>query len=362
MATLGNRLTNPENNFDFLRHIAAAMVIFGHSYPMLGVNPEPYSKLSGYIFSGGLAVQIFFVISGFLITYSWIRKPVIEPYVKNRVLRIFPAFIVNLLLTVLVLGPIVTTLSLHAYFHSNPWLYLKSVFLYPIYGSLPGVFTNTPLPGVNGVFWSLQAEVALYVLILGLGITRLIRWPMTMVFIGLLFLIANLHQIPIFPHKLALALPQQFLPFSIYFVIGSLFFLYRDHIVLRGEIALIALILFLGTFHSAVGSFISCFTLPYLVLYFAFCNLGSLANFGKHGDFSYGIYIYAFPVQETLVYYFQHKLTPITLFISAYFITLIIAILSWHFVEKPMLKLKRVKINPIERLKHLFAENKKGAI
>ncbi|MFM0557513.1 acyltransferase, partial [Paraburkholderia sediminicola] len=149
------------NNFDFLRFVAALIVIVGHSYSAIGRH-QPV------IFSVRLAtygVMIFFAISGYLIAGSWINQPSFLPYIAKRMLRIFPALVVLILLTTFVAGPILTTLPLHDYiFNPCTSLYLRNILLFINY-RLDGVFANLPLAySVNGSLWSLPAEFAMYLL------------------------------------------------------------------------------------------------------------------------------------------------------------------------------------------------------
>lgn len=156
------------NNFDLLRFIGAALVLFGHSFVFLG-RPEPLAF--GWLPYGPLGVYMFFTISGFLIVKSWNYDPCWYRFLARRALRIFPALAVCILLTLFVLGPALTTVSLTDYFR-NPatYLYLLNVILLPIY-SLPGVFADNTFPNaVNGSLWSLPLEFALYLSVAGVGL------------------------------------------------------------------------------------------------------------------------------------------------------------------------------------------------
>lgn len=152
--------TPSSNGFDVLRLIAAAMVIWGHAYPITGhVSPGAFSNGVQTI-----GVKIFFVISGFLITGSWISDPDPARYARKRALRIMPGLIVICVLTVFGLGAATTSLPLADYFGAREtWRYFWNVALNPQYG-LPGVFHDTIYgPAVNGSLWSLPVEVAMYV-------------------------------------------------------------------------------------------------------------------------------------------------------------------------------------------------------
>jgi peptidoglycan/LPS O-acetylase OafA/YrhL len=130
------------------------------------------------------------------------------------------------------------------------------------------------------------------------------------------------------------------LVFFRYFAAGMVFYLFRMYIPLNKYLALLSfcmLILLLFT-----GKFVEIFPLPgsYLIFYLAFSKNIKLHSFAKYGDFSYGLYIYAFPIQQAITFYFHNNLSPLTNFIFSYPIALICAVISWHVIEKPSLKLK----------------------
>jgi peptidoglycan/LPS O-acetylase OafA/YrhL len=115
------------NNFDFLRIFAALLVILSHSFAISGSSYEPLLSLSKYISLGGLGLAIFFIISGYLITKSWVEHPSAFRFLSSRFLRIIPGLFVVTLLSILVLGPLVTNLSLSEYFAQANYLLVSSV-------------------------------------------------------------------------------------------------------------------------------------------------------------------------------------------------------------------------------------------
>ncbi|MBI5810470.1 MAG: hypothetical protein HZB21_04690 [Deltaproteobacteria bacterium] len=102
-----------------------------------------------------------------------------------------------------------------------------------------------------------------------------------------------------------------------------------------------ALVFYVISFKTPFTAYLSYFAVPYLVLCAAFARVPYLKNFGRHGDFSYGMYVYAFPVQQTLMNFWPGGFPLFGFFLAAFTITLFLAILSWSFVEKPALKLKK---------------------
>jgi peptidoglycan/LPS O-acetylase OafA/YrhL len=146
-------------NFDFLRLLAATFVVYGHSYPLTG-RVSPSFCGNGF---GSLGVKIFFSISGYMIASSWLHDPHFGRFWLRRALRILPALTVVVLLSVVVLGPLLTNLPLSIYLYSpQTFYYFYNLVLYINY-DLPGVFDQNIFPhAVNGNLWSLPAEVFMY--------------------------------------------------------------------------------------------------------------------------------------------------------------------------------------------------------
>jgi len=188
-----------ENNFDFLRFFAAALVLFAHSYPLVGRREdEPLTLLTGYEKGGSIAVGIFFVMSGYLIASSWLASSSPKSFLIKRALRIFPALIVAVLLSVFVIGPMVTQFSLGRYLAADgTWTYLQNILLVTRY-ELPGVFTGNIYPDVvNGSLWTLPLEVLMYIGVMILGLTgflkrRLIFLPIMVLAVGHFWLLGKL--------------------------------------------------------------------------------------------------------------------------------------------------------------------------
>ncbi|MFM7726993.1 MAG: acyltransferase family protein, partial [Flavobacteriales bacterium] len=172
-------LERHSNNLDAIRLFAALFVLIGHAPAMLyneGYSWDPINELFGLRIQT-LGVCIFFVVSGFLVSRSWQERSSIRGFILSRVLRIFPALIIVVALSVFVLGPCLTTLSISDYFLSPVTLkYLQNVSLYRMYYYLPGVFEGNPHPGsVNGSLWTLPYEFTCYLLLMTLGIIKALK-------------------------------------------------------------------------------------------------------------------------------------------------------------------------------------------
>jgi peptidoglycan/LPS O-acetylase OafA/YrhL len=343
---INDLLQERKNNFDIIRFVAASLVIFSHSYPLTNNNgAEPFGFLSnGQMSFGGLAVKIFFIISGFLITQSFDRSKDVISYAKARILRIFPALIVVVLLSVFVLGPIFTTLSLKNYF-SDPqtYNYFKTITLYKMQYFLPGVFQSTPNKAINGSLWTLWFEFFFYIVVAVLGVTKFLNRKI--VVLGFILSSILFH----------FGRGNFYTDLFRYFSAGMLFYLFRKNIIHNDWIALFSFAVIALTIKTHYFNY----TLPifgsYIVFYLSFHKYLKFYHFGKYGDFSYGIYIYAFPIEEMIVSLSHNKFSPMEVFFTAFPLTLICAIASWHIVEKNALKLKKRRIinrkeTPIEEV------------
>jgi peptidoglycan/LPS O-acetylase OafA/YrhL len=342
--TLGELAVGKDNNFNLLRLLAAFAVLISHSFAMLG-QAEPFAASVGKNL-GAMAVDVFFVASGFLVGASLIRTQNIGDYLRARALRIFPALWVMLLLTVLVLGAAYTRLDVSTYLsEQQTWHYLlKNFFLmFGVEFYLPALFETNRLRGiVNGSLWSMIYELSMYVFLLlswviyaSLRKVLHVRLAFMVAVIGLLLSLWIADQIYVLEHK-------QLLRFSWFFFIGTAFYLLRNQIRLSTK--LMGLIAVLGVIALAISGhyFLMLYylALPYCLFYLAYIPAGKLRLYNRFGDYSYGVYLYAFPIQQALVFIFPDWSVATLIFVAGSF-TLILAICSWHWIEQPALQLRK---------------------
>ena len=329
-----------DNNLNLIRAIAAIAVLVSHAYPIaLGAGtPEPLSASTGRSL-GGLSVYVFFVISGFLITQSFDRASSWQSFLVARVLRLMPGLVVNLLLVGLIVGPLVTTVSLNAYL-KDPTL-LRFIFgnaslLFMQY-QLPGVFEDLPYTAIVGSIWTLFYEVLCYVGVFVLGLLGLIRRPRMLskillvgfgaIFLGDLFF----EDLPWrLEHIQNLTTP---------FIFGMLAYLWRQHLLLVWWLLPLMAMLPVITFGTAVYHLALCLALSYWTLWLGFVPGGAIRRFNDLGDYSYGIYVYAFPVQGLAVYLIGPQ-SAIENIIYSLPVTILLGVLSWYIVEKPAMAQK----------------------
>ena len=344
---MGERQNMYNNNINTLRFLGAFLVLFGHTFVLCGGPGGGYDPISQWLKGvtayqaklPGIGVAMFFVLSGYLVTRSFDNRRSLIQYLEARALRIFPALWVTLLLTVLVLGPLVTTLEPGAYFtHQGTWNYLfYNAKLYPdIMHRLPGVFMENPRAGgVNGSLWTLPVEVRMYALVALLGVAGVIRrravFNLVALVIAIWFMLSP-------DHFFLLYRPQHEV-LAVYFLLGALFYVNRDSISYHWiGVALLGALVFIS-FKGAIYNLVYATWFSYLVLYLSFHRRIKLPDLGKHGDFSYGLYLWAFPVTQVNILIFgpQH---PWFLVLVTFAATMVLAVGSWYYVEKPALRLK----------------------
>ncbi len=336
------------NNFDLIRFIAASMVIFSHAYWLTGNEPsEPLGKLCGIVNFGSLGVKFFFAISGFLITKSVMRQPTLTGFAWARVLRIFPGLFSASVFCTFIIGPICTVLPISQYFNNGAlfsfvWR-LTTLHSYP--NTLPGVFISNPIPNnVNSPVWTLPGELMFYICVLFLGAVLLIIKKGAKSLITIVPL-----AIAVFAFVWGVDWLSgdnwHFISWAILFLLGMACYFLRSKIVLNIPVFIGMVIIFLLLFHFRVWFIDVAFNvvLMYGILTFAYHPKFQIKNFHKIGDLSYGLYIYAMPIQQLVVQKFA-LLNPFSNFFVSYAMVLPVAALSWHFMEKPILKLKTITL------------------
>jgi peptidoglycan/LPS O-acetylase OafA/YrhL len=323
-----------KNNFDFLRLTAALLVLFAHQYALLGLDSP---AIGGMFELGSVSVATFFAISGYLVAQSWSFDPHVWRFAARRVLRIWPALILITFLCAFVLGPIVSTLTAHEYFTSPrtyaylSWLRMKSTF------DLPGVFGSIPYPNaVNGSLWTIPIEVHWYLILLLIALAGLMRFRWAVVAATIGFAVYHFGIYHAETNK-----PHWTNEYGLYFCAGVSLYLIRDvwtdrKMLLSIALALAAAVL-VWSGHQHIAMWLAW---PFFVIAFGTSSTPVFREFGRFGDFSYGVYIFAFPVQQTLIWATSGNWSVAGYLPVAAALSLALAALSWHLVEKPALRLK----------------------
>lgn len=340
--TLAQAYENGVDNFLLLRFLAAAFVIFGHSYAVTGKpHHGDFIARAGWgsgLYTGSIAVDMFFVISGFLVSGSYVKRANLEFFLKSRALRILPAYVCCIVLSMFVLGAIFTELPLHEYFHTQgtwDYIYVNLQLSAPLIWNLPGVFVHNFMPNVvNGSIWTLPAEVRMYVWVAILGALGVLqrRWLANSVFAALM-LIGTFapDYVPLVLHPSHLRLAGMFLAGGICYVNRAWIPLHSTFLAILIAVAIIA--------HSTLFfPYAFCAALVYFCFWFAY--VPNFHFFNGFGDYSYGVYLWGFPVQQAVSLLIGGATRPRWNFLLSLPIALLLAIASWHWIEKPALRLK----------------------
>jgi len=338
--TVEQGLAGGINLFTPLRMVMALGVLLGHSYKVhYGPEiPEPFSFFNMTI--SYIAVNGFFILSGLLITRSIDRNPDFIRFFTARFLRLFPAMFAMAILASFVFGPLVSDLSPAAYF-TDPmtWRYVVNILSFgDTSGGPPQIFTNNPYPGEwSASLWTLRYEAIAYVgtaVLAWIGVSRS-RQLMLAIFVLSVaaFMLVRIE---------ALGLPVQLEDlsrFAVTYMLGAVIYCYRDVIRLSWGVG--ALICGLALLSGPTVSFeiMLNFVLAAGILLIGFAKLPGRLQMSKMPDFSYGVYIWQWPIMQALWYYDLAR-DPYTMMALAIPASVIMGALSWYIIEKPVLALK----------------------
>jgi peptidoglycan/LPS O-acetylase OafA/YrhL len=339
MRTIGDAFSSKssenENNFLILRLLAASLVVYGHAFALAAPCSQCYdivSKWFGYHYSGEVGLRVFFVVSGFLIFFSFDKRRDLFRFARARVVRIFPGLFVCVLITTLVIGPLFSTLSFRDFFADIQVrkYFFSNVSLYRYLGDLPGVFSANRKASVpNGTLWSLFSEVRLYMIIALLGVFGCVKnRNLANTSIGVLLVI------PIVAPGRALLIDNDVsdLSLGVFFAAGSLLYVNRNSIPLEGR-ALILLILVAVLSYRTPNYELACgAVIAYGVLWIALSRKIKLPLFIR--DYSYGIYLYGWPIEQ-IINHFMPQAGPYTMALIALPAAWLAGAASWFLVEKP---------------------------
>jgi peptidoglycan/LPS O-acetylase OafA/YrhL len=341
--TFGDLATGRGNNLDLLRMAAATSVVFSHSYALTGrALAEPLVVASGARTDAAtIGVTVFFAISGFLIARSLARRRSFYAFAVARVLRIVPGLVFTKLVCVFAIGWYATTLATADYFgHPQTWRFAAITPFFGVPTYLPGVFATNPYPlAVNGSLWTIPLEAWCYVGAAVLAATTILFRPVLLA-LGIACVIGLY-----VPFQAAI---RGVLPFGetvtvpglvLAFMLGACLSVCRRRIPVSLTLAAAALALLALSAATPLFPLGYYAGITYVALVLAYHPRLQVTAYRRVGDYSYGTYVLAFPIQQLLVWQFGIR-EPLLLFAATMAATLPLAALSWHFVEKPALALK----------------------
>jgi peptidoglycan/LPS O-acetylase OafA/YrhL len=330
--------SQPEgNNFDAIRLTMALLVVWSHSFALhLGSERTEWISLllNGVYNAGNLAVMAFFVISGFLITQSFERSKTLRRYLTKRVRRIYPGYLVATSICAFLIAPrfggvfpdVAKTLGLN--------LLLRN--------EVPNAFATNPNQAVNGSLWSIPFEFWCYLGVALLGVLSLATKRWLLVALLLIFMLARIacdlmHVTPGFGYVgVIFGWPYEWTKIGPSFLLGMIAYAYRQELP-RSAALLFGLVLTsIAACHlnANVANMLVAPTLAYGVFMVAFTDRIAVHEATRYGDFSYGTYLYAFPIQQMLEATVGRGWSMPVFIAVSFLLSLVSGVLSWHLVER----------------------------
>ena len=326
------------NNFGFLRLLFATLVIVSHSAELIDGNRsrEPLTNLFGVLTFGELAVDGFFLISGYLVVQSFERSDTVLNYLMKRIRRIYPGFLVAYFICVFVIAPWVgndlTTMS----FGELASVIRKALFLREppkVYG-----FAGLPNPSLNGAMWTIHEEFRCYLLVILFSLMGIYRnkWILAVITTTLLALMEMKFDLGF---SAVVGDPYSIIRFLGIFCVGSLFYQFQNTIPYNSAIATtVSVALVFCLYNSIMAELAFAVLGGYLLFWFALHVKSTLLQtINGKDDISYGVYLYAWPVQNAIIFFLGIK-SPWMLTLLTLPLVYIIGYASWRFIERRFIR------------------------
>jgi peptidoglycan/LPS O-acetylase OafA/YrhL len=333
LQTLEQRLGR-DNGLNIIRLVLATLVIISHSFPLGGFGPDP---VLGDLGLGSFSVGGFFTISGYLITQSRYRSS-LGSYAWKRALRIFPGYWACLIFTAFVAAATVGLVRGGWNIEDGAkFLAINAPMVGPSHTGLGSTLVGLPYPGAwNGSLWTLRYELFCYVAV-GLALAfAFVRQSKSLIPAG--FVAVTAFSLIVYGREAdgSLADVALLVPF---FLAGATLYVFSDKIPCNRWLAAVALVLLIVTLATGTGHSLSALPLAYLLMWLGIEMPKAMARLGATNDFSYGTYLYAFPVQQLLVVAGAHHLGLTLYILLSIACTIPLAIASWFGVERPAQRL-----------------------
>lgn len=333
---LENFTNKRSTNLNLLKFFAACAVIISHSYPLsFGKNHVDYlNVISGNSLGlGGLAVAVFFLSSGYLVSKS-IEKRGEKGYIKARILRIIPPLILSVIITILISGLFFSKLNFGSFILNIDTLkYCLNMLLIPIH-NLPGVFEKNIYGSVvNGALWTLPVEFFCYIILLVFYKLKLLNKKSFRILIPIV-LISYFFIIIAGDYYAILKLIMTYLQPMFVFFMGCVYYIYRDSIKVSNEQFIVNCLLFILCIYLKIGNIGTVLFFPYVLLYVSFCIKQCRTSFSKLGNISYGMYLCGFPIQQMVVSLFGGTMNEYLNMIISIPLSMIIGYIIYLLAEK----------------------------
>ncbi len=334
---------------DFARIFFASLVLLSHAPELTDGNRsrEILTRFTrGSMTFGETAVNGFFLVSGYLILKSWQNEPKFFPYLQKRLLRIVPGYVVAVTLSLLFVG-LLAPATPH-FFRECLQPPTRSQLAFNLISLnrplTPAVFPGLAVPSVNRSLWTLPYELKCYLTVAAFGIFGLFRWKHSWLTATVLLLLTFAFPISLVPHALfhlyqALESHDALIRLFSAFFVGGCFLRYRTHIPFQPPLAALAAALLCAAFATGILPELTLNLCGgYLLFYLGSIHLPDYRWVRATPDVSYGMYVYGWPIQEFLIWYLHPS--PWVTFLLSLLAAALCGALSWHFVERPMLRFK----------------------
>lgn len=354
------QVENRPAGFDYLRLCLAVSIIAWHSiavcYGMETENPLWMTWFRPVIF---FVLPSFFALSGFLVAGSLERNAIPE-FVALRVLRIFPALAVEVLVSALIIGPLVTTLPLADYFSDGLFFHYFRNMVGDIQYVLPGVFGEQPVPSlVNLQLWTVPYELECYVAIFGLAIIGLVRRPgwLFVATVALALMIAGKATFmgPLWPLDGAM----RGRGLVVCFLFGLSLYRLRAVVPYSALLFVVSLVCFTALCFFAQTICLTALPIAYITLFLGLRNPGRIFLV-RGADYSYGIYLYGYPIQQSVSYFFPNLRNPFFNVAISLVLVSLLASLSWTLIESKVLHRKKAILRLISSIGLLRFSRREG--
>lgn len=332
-----------KNNLDLVRLLAAFAVIWGHAYALVpnAVQVDFVANWLKFTYSGALAVKLFFFLSGLVVTNSLLRGTPAVTFVLHRFFRLWPALFVTIICLSLLVGPLISTIAVREYFESEQtYLFIKSYLFSGLFTGnfeqteLPGVFSGNPYSAADGSLWTIPFEIGCYVGLLSLWLVfKKFRGAVSVALSLIITVSLYIPDFNVLPGSLEIKWAV------LCFAMGSSVAFYQDKIFIKLSLVLSLVAIAFITRDTVVKELLFYPAFFASVLYLS--SLKISLKFKLPGDYSYGVYLWGWPVQQILVSFVAIESIFINQAITI-LISLAIAVLSWHLIEKPSQNFSKV--------------------